>query len=155
MDRRMFIDAVTASMVAAPLLATAQKPPIARRIGFLTTEVPKAQAELDREFAPLRALGWVEGQNLLVERRYVSGKLELLQPMAEDLVRLRVEIIGTGGTPAALAAKNATKTIPIVLWSAGDPVGSGLVASLARPVPRRSMSVSTRLRTRAALALSP
>jgi putative ABC transport system substrate-binding protein len=75
----------------------------------------------------------VEGQNLLVERRYVSGELELLRPSAEDLVRLRVEIIATRGTPAALAAKNATKTIPIVLWSAADPVGTGLVASLARP----------------------
>ncbi len=133
MDRRMFIDAMTASMVAAPLVAIAQKPAIVRRIGVLTAEPPQDRAELDRKFAPLRALGWVEGQNLLVERRYVSGKVELLQPFADELVRLKVEIIGTLGTPAALAAKNATKTIPIVLWSAGDPVGSGLVASLARP----------------------
>jgi len=88
---------------------------------------------LDLYFAPLRALGWVEGQNLLVERRYVSGKVELLRPSAEELVRLKVEIIGTQGTPAALAAKNATKTIPIVLWSAGDPVATGLVSSLSRP----------------------
>lgn len=133
MDRRMFIDAMTASMVAAPLVAIAQKRAIVRRIGVLTTDAPQAPAELDRKFAPLRALGWVEGQNLLVERRYVSGKVELLEPFAEDLVRLKVEIIGTLGTPAALAAKNATKTIPIVLWSAGDPVGTGLVASLAGP----------------------
>jgi putative ABC transport system substrate-binding protein len=75
----------------------------------------------------------VEGQNLLVERRYVSGNVELLRPSAEEIVRLKVEVIGTQGTPAALAAKNATKTIPIVLWSAGDPVATGLVTSLSRP----------------------
>jgi putative ABC transport system substrate-binding protein len=129
----MFIDAMTASLVAAPLVAIAQTPATVRRIGILTTDTPQVQAELDRNFAPLRALGWVEGQNLSVERRFVSGKVELLRPSAEELVRLKVEVIGTQGTPAALAAKNATKTIPIVLWSAGDPVVTGLVASLSRP----------------------
>ena len=133
MDRRLFIDAMTVSMVTAPLVAIAQDSAKVRRIGILTTESPETQATLDRNFAPLRALGWVEGQNLRVERRYVSGKLELLRPYAEELVRLRVEIIGTLSTPAGLAAKNATQTIPIVIWSAGDPVGSGLVASLAWP----------------------
>jgi putative ABC transport system substrate-binding protein len=81
----------------------------------------------------LRALGWVEGQNLLVERRYANGRDELLGPLAEELVRLKVEIIVTGGTAATLAAKNATTTIPIIIYSAGDPVRSGLVASLSRP----------------------
>ncbi len=133
MDRRVFIDAMTASMVAAPLVAIAQNSAMVRRIGILTTDSPETQATLDLTYARLRALGWVEGQNLRVERRYASGKVELLRPFAEELVRLKVEIIGTLGTPAALAAKNATKTIPIVIWSAGDAVGTGLVASLARP----------------------
>ena len=81
----------------------------------------------------MRELGWVEGQNLIVERRYANGRVELLQPFAEELVRLKVEIIVTGGTAATLAAKNATTTIPIVFTAAGDPVHTGLVASLSRP----------------------
>jgi putative ABC transport system substrate-binding protein len=133
MDRRMFIDAMTASIVAAPLVAIAQKPAIVRRIGVLSTDAPETQAKLDETYAPLRALGWVEGQNLLVERRYVSGKLELLRPSVEEFVRLKMEVIGTLSTPATQAAKNATKTIPIVIWSAWDPVRTGLVASLSRP----------------------
>ena len=80
----------------------------------------------------MRALGWVEGRNLLIERRYAE-RSELLGPLAQELVRLKVEIIVAWGTDAVLAAKNATTTIPIVIGSAGDPVGSGLVASLARP----------------------
>src|SRR5438132_3872464 len=76
---------------------------------------------------------WVEGQNLLVERRYANGRAELLRPFAEELVRLKVELIVTASTAATLAAKNATTTIPIIMGTAGDPVRSGLVASLARP----------------------
>jgi putative tryptophan/tyrosine transport system substrate-binding protein len=122
MHRRMFMEAMTAGLVAAPFAASAQTPATVRRIAILTTDTPRSSAEADRDFAPLRALGWVEGQNLLVERRCVSGRVELLRPSAEEIVRHNVEVIGTQGTPAALAAKNATKTIPIVLWSAGDPV---------------------------------
>jgi putative ABC transport system substrate-binding protein len=81
----------------------------------------------------LRELGWVEGTNLLVERRYTNGKSELLQPFAAELVQLKVELIVTFGTDATLAARNATTTTPIVIKSAGDPARSGLVASLARP----------------------
>jgi putative ABC transport system substrate-binding protein len=81
----------------------------------------------------LRELGWIEGRNLIVERRNADGRAELLQPLAEELVRLNVEIIVTSGTDAAFAAKNATTIIPIVLLAAGDPVRAGLVASLARP----------------------
>lgn len=133
MDRRVFIDAITASLAAASFAAVGQTSAMVRRIGILTTDAPETQATLDLIYAPLRALGWVEGQNLRVERRYTSGNVDLLRPFAEELVRLDVELIGTLGTPAALAAKNATNTIPIVIWSAADPVGSGLVASLARP----------------------
>ena len=88
---------------------------------------------MDAVLEPLRDLGWVEKKNLEIELRYVSGHVERLRPNAEDLVRLRMDVIGTLGTPAALAAKAATSSIPIVLWSAGDPVGSGLVASLSKP----------------------
>ena len=133
MDRRTFIGAVAAGMIAAPLAASAQTAATVRRIGVLTDEAPLTQAELEEGRVPLRALGWVEGQNLLVERRYANGRAELLRPLAEELVRLKVEIIVTRSTPAALAAKNATTTIPIIMYSAGDPVRSGLVASLSRP----------------------
>jgi putative tryptophan/tyrosine transport system substrate-binding protein len=133
MDRRAFIGVVTCGLVVVPLASVAQKSATVRRIGILTTDSPENQPKLDRIYPPLRALGWVVGQNLLVERRYVSGKVDLLQPFAEELVRLKVEIIGTQGTPAALAAKNATKAIPILLLGAWDPVGSGLVESLSRP----------------------
>jgi len=81
----------------------------------------------------LRELGWVEGRNLLIEQRYANGRAELLQPFAQELVRLKVEIIVTVGTQATLAAKNATTSIPIVMFAVGDPVRTGLVASLARP----------------------
>ena len=81
----------------------------------------------------LRALGWVEGQNLIVERRYADGRVESLQPMAEELVRLNVEVLVANGTSASLAAKRATTSIPIVIDRSGDPVGAGLVASLVRP----------------------
>jgi putative ABC transport system substrate-binding protein len=81
----------------------------------------------------LRELGWVEGENVVFERRYAENRLERLPELAADLVRLKVDVIVAGGTLAPLAAKRATSTIPIVKASSGDPLGSGLVASLARP----------------------
>jgi putative tryptophan/tyrosine transport system substrate-binding protein len=133
MNRRMFIGAVAAGIIAAPLAPSAQSATTVRRIGFLSSGARPTPAELHEESAPLRELGWVEGKNLLVERRYTTGRAELLQPLAEELVRLKVELIVTFGTNATLAAKNATTTIPIIIKSAGDPARSGLVASLARP----------------------
>ena len=135
MDRRTFIGAVAAGMIAAPLAESAKTPTTVRRIGILLPGAPPTPAELQEEYAhyaPLRALGWVEGRNLLVERRYAERD-ELLRPLAEELVRLKVEIIVTDGTTATLAAKNATTTVPIVMYTSGDPVATGLVASLARP----------------------
>jgi len=120
-------------MIAMPLAASAQTATTVRRIGVLDAGTQHTEAELQEEYAPLRAVGWVVGQNLLVERRYANGKAELLRPLAEELVRLKVEIIVTRGTDATLAAKNATTTIPIVIQSSGDPVRTGLVASLPRP----------------------
>jgi putative ABC transport system substrate-binding protein len=84
-------------------------------------------------FDALRDLGWVEGKNLLVERRYAENQLERLPVLAAELVRLNVDVIVGSGTLAPLAAKRATSTIPIVMNAAGDPLGSGLVANLARP----------------------
>ncbi len=133
MDRRTFIGAVAAGIIAAPLGAREKGATAIRRIGVLGSGAQPTPAELLQAYAPLRELGWVEGQNLLVERRYANGRAELLRPFAEELVRLKVELIATNGTDATLAAKNATTTIPIVIWSAGDPVRTGVVTSLARP----------------------
>jgi putative ABC transport system substrate-binding protein len=123
-----------AGVLVAPGIAIAQASKI-RRIGVLETGTQELDApEWRRDQAePLEKLGWVEGQNLFVERRYANGRLEALQPLAEELVRAKVEIIVTAGTPGTLAAKRATTTIPIVFRTAGDPVLLGLVASLARP----------------------
>jgi putative ABC transport system substrate-binding protein len=95
--------------------------------------VGASPAEIQQLWATVGALGWIEGQNLVVEYRNAGGKPELLRPYAEELVRLNVEIIGTNGDAAAIAAKNATARIPIVMMIAFDPVRAGLVASLARP----------------------
>src|SRR5271156_1035657 len=133
MDRRTFIGNVAGGLLAAPLAASAQTTTTVRRIGLLSPDAPQSPTAFDEQYAaPLRALGWVESQNLLIERRYANGSTELLKHFAEELIRLKVEIIVTSGTAATLVAKNATTIIPIVIWSAGDPVISGLVASLSR-----------------------
>jgi ABC-type uncharacterized transport system substrate-binding protein len=132
MDRRRFVGAMVCVTVAAPLVTKAQTMATVRRIGFLRPAAPDPPEEL-LQFVALRKLGWIDGQNLLVEQRYANSKAELLRPLAEELVRLRVDLIVTAGTSATLAAKRATNTIPIVFWSAADPVRTGLVASLARP----------------------
>ncbi len=119
-------------MIASPLAAQEKRATTVRRIGHLIPAEPLTPPEEQELIAPLRALGWVEGRNLVVERRHAVTP-ELLRPLAEELVRLKVEIIVVWGTDAALAAKSATTTIPIVIASAGDPVRSGLVASMARP----------------------
>jgi ABC-type uncharacterized transport system substrate-binding protein len=133
MDRRTFIGAAANVFIAVPRAARAQQQAKVHHIGFLTHGPPSTPAEIQRQWAPASELGWIEGQNLIVERRYASGKGELLRPFADDLVQFKVEIITTQSTDGTLAAKNATSSIPIVFLSAGDPVGAGLVASLARP----------------------
>jgi putative tryptophan/tyrosine transport system substrate-binding protein len=130
-SRRSFCWAL-AGVLVAPGIAIAQASKSVRRIGVLQPGIPELPEDLREQDEPLRELGWVEGQNLHVERRYANGRSEALQPFAEELVRAKVEIIVTAGTAATLAAKRATTTIPIV-FSAGDPVLLGLVASLARP----------------------
>ena len=119
------------SVLVAPSIAIAQGPTRVRRIGVLDNGSVDTPQEV-RQAEALREFGWVEGQNLHVERRYDNGRSEALPALAEELVRARVEIIVTLGTAATLAAKRATITIPIV-FSVGDPVLLGLVASLAQP----------------------
>jgi putative ABC transport system substrate-binding protein len=101
------------------------------RIGLLVTGGPSAF--IDAQANSLRELGYVEGKNVSFERRFADGNLDRLTALAAELVRLRVDIIVTQGTPATIAAKEATASIPIVFSPLSDPVGVGLVASLARP----------------------
>jgi ABC-type uncharacterized transport system substrate-binding protein len=104
------------------------------RIGFLDNSTASGMAVLVNAFRQeLSKLGWIEGKNFTIEYRFAEQKPERLPELAADLVRLKVDLIVASGTPSSLAAKSATTTIPIVMAQAGDPVGSGLVASLARP----------------------
>ncbi len=123
---------LTLSLLAAPLAAEAQPPGKVYRIGFLSTAPPPAHA-WEALLDGLRERGYIEGQNLVFERRFSEGKAERFPEIAAELVQLRVDCIIAPTTPAALAAKHATQTIPIVMTTALDPVGAGLVASLARP----------------------
>jgi putative ABC transport system substrate-binding protein len=120
------------SLLAVPLVAEAQPPGKVYRIGFLSTDPPPAH-RWDALLDGLRERGYREGQNLVFERRFSEGHAERFPAFAAELVRLRVDCILVTTTPAALAAKHATQTIPIVMTTAIDPVEAGLVASLARP----------------------
>src|SRR5712692_3240929 len=115
MDRRTFIAAAAANLVVVPLAAMAQQTEKVRRIGVLSGQDEPSSGWRQVVLPPLRDLGWIAGQNLLVEGRYADGKLELLPTFAAELVRLKVELIVTNGTPATIAAKNATASIPIVM----------------------------------------
>jgi putative tryptophan/tyrosine transport system substrate-binding protein len=121
------------SMLIAPRFPVeAQQPKKVPRIGFLTLRsTPSDQDEAFKQ--ALRDFGWIEGQNFTIEWRGAAGKTEKLADLAADLVRMKVNVIVASATPSVEAAKNATSTIPIVMSSAADPVGIGLVASLARP----------------------
>jgi putative tryptophan/tyrosine transport system substrate-binding protein len=131
--RRRFIGTVAGGLFLAPFAAITQTLRPVRRIGVLSPGPTLPPAEYQGVWAPLRELGWIEGQNVVFERRWAEGRLERLLPLAQELVRLNVEIITTIGADATVAAKSATTSIPIVMLSTGDPVGSGLVAGLAHP----------------------
>jgi len=120
-------------LCVAALAPAAQPPTHVHRIGVLLGTTPGQDPFGEAFLEELRALGYVEGQNLVLEYRGAEGRLERLPNLAAELVQLKPDVIVTPGTPAALAAKHATTTIPIVLVGVADPVGSGLVASLAQP----------------------
>ena len=125
---------VVAVQFAVGVIAEAQQPARIPRIGILLPSSASfilAWVEAFRQ--RLHELGYVEGKNIVIEYRDAKGKLERLPDLAAELVRLKVDVIVTGGSPAILAAKKASPTIPIVFGSAPDPVGSGFVSSLARP----------------------
>ena len=133
MDRRAFL-AGAAALIAAPRTAEAQHPEKLYRIGMLErTSTAINAANVDSFRQGLRDLGYVEGKSFVIEYRSTDGRDERYPSLAAELVRLKVDLIVTRGTPAALAAKNATATIPVVMAGIGDPVGQGVVASLARP----------------------
>jgi putative ABC transport system substrate-binding protein len=132
MNRRVFISGAVA-VLAAPLVAEAQRAGKVYRIGYLSSASASPPTDLEPFRQGLRELGYVEGRDVLIEARFAEHKLDRLPELATELVWLKVDVIVTFSTPAAKAANQTTKTIPIVMSSGGDPVGSGLVASLARP----------------------
>ena len=134
MDRRAFLGALAGGLLAAPLAAQAQPASSVRRIGFLSGSSPEAARGFVEEFRRgLRQRGYVEGQNIDVEYRWADGKADRLPGLVADLISLRVELIVAVASPAAGAAHQATRTIPIVMVAVGNPVELGLAASLARP----------------------
>ena len=134
MRRREFMILLGAAIVAWPLAGGAQQPAGVARIGILS-DTASPPTPFEAPFAQgLRDLGYVEGRNFVIERRYAEGKShEILPSLAAELVRLQPDVILANGTAAARAAKDATQTIPIVFTRSADPVGFGLVTSLARP----------------------
>jgi putative tryptophan/tyrosine transport system substrate-binding protein len=125
---------VAVSILAVPLGADAQPARKVHRIGYLGGTSPISAARSIEAFREgLRELGWIEGQNIVIDYRFAEGRFDRLPDLAAELVRLKVDVIAAGATPPPVAAKNATGVIPIVMIMAGDPVGVGLVASLARP----------------------
>jgi len=134
MNRRAFITALAGGLLTAPLAAEAQPPGKIARIGMLETRSTVLNAaNIDAFQQGMRDLGYKEGQNLEIVYRSSDGHDDRFADLASDLVRLKVDLILTRGTPAALAAKRATRTIPVVMAASGDPVGAGLVPSLAHP----------------------
>jgi putative tryptophan/tyrosine transport system substrate-binding protein len=131
--RRKFL-ATVGSAAAWPLAARAQQAGKLPTIGFLAATTASVAGQWVAAFVQrLRELGWMEGRNVAIEVRWAEGRDERSAEIAAEFVRLKVDVIVTWSTPTALAAKQATPAIPIVFAIAGDPVGNGLVASLARP----------------------
>jgi putative ABC transport system substrate-binding protein len=134
MDRRAFLAGTGAVLLAAPRAAGAQQPGKLPTIGYLGANTPSAESQRIAAFVQrLRELGWIEGRTIAIEVRWAEGRNERFAEIAAEFVRLKVDVIVTAGTAAVVAAKQATSVIPIVFAVAGDPVGTGLVASLARP----------------------
>lgn len=134
LTRRKFIAALSGAAVACPLAARGQQAGRLPTIGFLRADTPSSSDHLIAAFvARLRELGWIEDRTVAIEYRWSEGRTDRLQEIAAEFVRLKVDVMVLQGSAAAIAAKQATSVIPIVFPVSGDPIGVGLVASLARP----------------------
>ncbi len=134
MRKKIFGIGLATLILVSAHLAEAQQPGKVPRIGFLGNSTADLEANLVGPFREgLRDLGYVEGRNILIEYRWAEGKYERFPTLIAELIALKVELIVTAGTPASLAVKKATTSIPLVMAAVGDPVGTGLVTSLARP----------------------
>jgi putative ABC transport system substrate-binding protein len=134
MRRRDFITLLGGAAAAWPVAAKAQQPGKLPTLGFLGSNTPATQSPWTVAFAHrLRELGWIEGRTVAIEYRWTEGRSERAAEIAAELVRLNVDVIFTSGTASVAAARRATSIIPIVFAAAADPVGAGLVASLAKP----------------------
>jgi putative ABC transport system substrate-binding protein len=133
MKRRTFIT-LLGGAAAWPLAARAQQPGTLPTIGYLGSATPATQGQWVAAFVQrLRELGWIEGRTIAIEYRWAEGRTERAAEIAAELVQRKVDVIVTSGTAVVVAAMQATSVIPIVFAAAGDPVGTGLIASLARP----------------------
>jgi ABC-type uncharacterized transport system substrate-binding protein len=133
MERRVFIGAIAGGLLAAPLAAEAQRAGKVPRIGVLLGVSPAPSHPIEGLRRGLRDLGYVDGQNIAIEYRWAEGRYNRFPEFVADLVHLKVDLIVAAVTAAALAARNATKTIPIVTVLVYDSVSVGLVTSFARP----------------------
>src|SRR5215218_9369216 len=134
MRRRTFIAAIASAAIAWPAAAPAQQPGRLPTIGFLGSTTLAAQSQSTAAFVQgLAEFGWIEGRTVTIEYRWAEGRAARAAEIAAEFVRLKVNVILTNGTPMIMAAKRATSDIPIVFAVAGDPVSTGLVASLSRP----------------------
>jgi putative ABC transport system substrate-binding protein len=133
MNRRIVIRLLATVLLATVCLADAQQPTKVARVGYLASLHPGPSPRSETFRQGLQELGYVEGKNIIIEYRYVKGKSDRPPALAAELVRLKVDVIVVEGATAARAVKEATSTIPIVMAAVGDPVGIGLIASIARP----------------------
>jgi len=134
MRRREFITLIGGAAAAWPLAARAQQSGTRPTIGYLGSATPATQGQWVAAFVQrLRELGWIEGRTIAIEYRWAEGRTERAAEIAAELVQRKVDVIVTSGTAVVVAAMEATSVIPIVFAGAGDPVGTGLIASLARP----------------------
>jgi ABC-type uncharacterized transport system substrate-binding protein len=132
--RRKFLATLIGGAAAWPLAARAQQAAKLPTIGYLGANTPSAESQRIAAFVQrLGELGWIEGRTIAIEVRWVEGRNERFAAIASECVRLKVDVIVVAGTAAVVSAKQVTSAIPVVFAVAGEPVGSGLVASLARP----------------------
>src|SRR5437899_2878691 len=134
MTKKIVIWLLATLLLTAVCTAEAQQPKKVPRIGYLTSGSPSDPfSELTAFLQGLHELGYVEGQNIVIEYRYAEGQEGRLSNLADELVRLKVDVVVAGGNSATQAAKKTSSTIPIVMAYAGDPVATGLIDNLARP----------------------